>query len=478
MTVSNPKYLVVDDEIVKQKQKEAFVKPMSLPFEAAIFAETYEEALEILKSNSNIILCLVDLRIPLNKQDKYKKEEDGQIKKWIELAKEELELKNENGIKLIQEIKVDTYIFSAYAEEELLEQIASLNKIVKGYFEKPYNAEEIKAKIGYYAQKFVSNKNNISSLSKSFDYSSLDKETSSFIQSRTFEIKKLIKRSVEDIINIGNNLIEVKERLGFGNFYDWLEVEFNWTSRTAVRFMSVAQRFNSDNVSDLNNILPSALYQLAAPSTPDEAVTEALERAKVGETIDPKTAQAIKSKYKAKAKEKETESIITSSNPEQAEKISTKFEQIARPKQKILSVVPSQNAVKNSWWQLGENHRLFCGEPKNKDFIKSLPKDIALIINFLPKRNFSLIPSVSSIFSFTLHSEYSDLDIDSLIAEAIKTSTKPKEMVLFNYIYYAELLELVEKFQCYFWIAEPDLNKCQEILTIWREKGKVERIFA
>ena len=48
--------------------------------------------------------------------------------------------------------------------------------------------------------------------------------------------------------------------------------------------MNVAFHFKSETVSDLN-LQARALYLLAAPSTPDEARAEAIERAQNGETI-------------------------------------------------------------------------------------------------------------------------------------------------------------------------------------------------
>jgi hypothetical protein len=100
-----------------------------------------------------------------------------------------------------------------------------------------------------------------------FDYAGLGSETRIIVQQRTTEIKGLMKRAAQDIIDIGQKLIEVKARLGHGQFGSWLAAEFEWTDRTAARFIAVASKF--DNLSDLN-IAPSALYLLSAPSTPDD----------------------------------------------------------------------------------------------------------------------------------------------------------------------------------------------------------------
>jgi hypothetical protein len=131
-----------------------------------------------------------------------------------------------------------------------------------------------------------------------FDYAALDAETRIVVQQRTSEIKTLMRRSAQDIIDIGQKLIEVKARLGHGHFGGWLESEFGWSQDTAGRFINVAQRFDIPQIADFN-IAPSALYALSAPSTPEPARAEAIERAQAGEPITHSAAKAIIEEYKA-----------------------------------------------------------------------------------------------------------------------------------------------------------------------------------
>lgn len=132
-----------------------------------------------------------------------------------------------------------------------------------------------------------------------FDYSQLDTLTSDFVRQRTNELKTLVKRSAQDIIEIGAKLIEVKERLPHGQFGGWLNVEFGWSQQTAKRFINVAQRFQNQQIVDLD-FAPSALYLLSAPSTPDDARQEAIERAENGETINHILAKEIVLEHKTK----------------------------------------------------------------------------------------------------------------------------------------------------------------------------------
>lgn len=129
-----------------------------------------------------------------------------------------------------------------------------------------------------------------------FDYSALDTSTRIFVEERTTEIKSLIKRSAQDIIEIGGKLTEVKERLGHGRFGAWLAAEFEWTQQTAVTFMRVHGKFK--NFLNLEGFAPSALYLFASPSTPEEAVQEAIDRAQDGERITHTIAKEIVAQYK------------------------------------------------------------------------------------------------------------------------------------------------------------------------------------
>lgn len=116
-----------------------------------------------------------------------------------------------------------------------------------------------------------------------FDYNALDTETRIVVQQRTGEIKALMRTTAQGIIDIGSKLIEVKQKLGHGNFGNWLKAEFDWTQQTAVNFMRVADKFK--NFINLTDIAPSALYLLAAPSTPDEVRDHFIEQSQNGTSV-------------------------------------------------------------------------------------------------------------------------------------------------------------------------------------------------
>ena len=135
-----------------------------------------------------------------------------------------------------------------------------------------------------------------------FDYSTLNSETQIVVQQRTSEIRSLLRRTAQDIFDVGQKLIEVKAQLGHGHFRTWLNTEFDWSIWTATKFMQVTDKFKCVKFSHLD-IAPSALYELAAPSTPDYVRCEAIERASHGETITHSLAKAIKAEMSALIKQ-------------------------------------------------------------------------------------------------------------------------------------------------------------------------------
>jgi hypothetical protein len=100
-------------------------------------------------------------------------------------------------------------------------------------------------------------------------------------------IRRLGKRVLTDIIEIGRRLTKAKEIvIGQGNNWEaWLKAEFGWTKQTSLNFERVYELSQSKNFLPDATIAPSALYLLVRPSTPKEVRDQLLDRAKEGENI-------------------------------------------------------------------------------------------------------------------------------------------------------------------------------------------------
>ena len=104
-----------------------------------------------------------------------------------------------------------------------------------------------------------------------FDYGILEGTAADQVRSIA---KRIRSRAIEACLETGRDLIAVQDMLGHGNFGKWLAAEFGWTDRTARNFMGAAKLV--DGKSEKISVLPvSAIYKLAAPSTP-ETVRDAI----------------------------------------------------------------------------------------------------------------------------------------------------------------------------------------------------------
>jgi len=137
----------------------------------------------------------------------------------------------------------------------------------------------------------------------SFDYAALPAEVATKAQIAASNIKLRLKRTVEDIIEIGRELTAVKAELPHGQFEIWIKNEFQMNREMANNFIQVAIRFGGQ-MSDYLTFKPTVLYALAAPSTPESVVEKAIEKAESGEKVSVEWVKREKELEKALADEK------------------------------------------------------------------------------------------------------------------------------------------------------------------------------
>jgi len=110
-------------------------------------------------------------------------------------------------------------------------------------------------------------------------YSALDQPTRRVVEAATRDIQQRLKRTLQDIYYVGKRLNQVREILIpiRGAFSNWVQEEFEakygLKVRLAEHWMNIAKRFSEEQIKKFINLkFPlSALYQVAAPGTPDGA---------------------------------------------------------------------------------------------------------------------------------------------------------------------------------------------------------------
>jgi hypothetical protein len=128
-----------------------------------------------------------------------------------------------------------------------------------------------------------------------FDYAALDRETEVEARSDAALIKGLMRRTAEDVIEIGKALIRQKQQLPHGMFLPWIATEFDMHEQSARRFMQVADRFGKSNI--VLDLPLTALYELAAPSTPPEVQAEVERRVAAGELVSGDDVRTLKAQF-------------------------------------------------------------------------------------------------------------------------------------------------------------------------------------
>ena len=107
---------------------------------------------------------------------------------------------------------------------------------------------------------------------------------------RADRIRRLQADVQRGIIEIGFELIAVKEQCGHGNWAAWLETEFAWTQRTANNFMRVAERFGK--LENVFQFQPSTLQaMLRLPSGAEQEFIDA--QAAVGTPVEKLSARQV-----------------------------------------------------------------------------------------------------------------------------------------------------------------------------------------
>lgn len=169
-----------------------------------------------------------------------------------------------------------------------------------------------------------------------FDYNTLESETQTLVQQHTQEIKENLRETISIIWSVGRNLSEIRNVLKPRCFKVWLESEFRWSRPTAYNYINVYKAFPSGLTIRHLPIDPTALYRLAAPSTPESARLEAVERANFGERITLKAAKSIIGSKKQKLVTFNTEQIHSKEDYEAAEVIALTSEQESLVRNELL----------------------------------------------------------------------------------------------------------------------------------------------
>ncbi|MFN6559094.1 MAG: DUF3102 domain-containing protein [Nostoc sp. ChiSLP01] len=312
-----------------------------------------------------------------------------------------------------------------------------------------------------------------------FDYEILDSEKRQVIQQRTGEIKERLRRSAQDIWEIGEKLAQVRSHLKHGQFETWLKAEFGWSRRTAYNFINVyetlAERANFAQI----DIATSALYLLAAPSTPQNVRDEFLQRAHEGQTITYKNIRQVIEEEKSKAISapvlSEPPQSLTSIPkivtiiPKQEVKAETPVIKVTVPKTTSVSpVVVNPDEIESGWFLLEKQHLLFCGDTASSEFIERIPfASLAIAITSDDWDHDWLVERAKTVIIFP----ESDLK-EQLIEQLIKMFSVLGDIVIFPWLPTADMVAIAHQLNRRLFAGDPSIERCRQAIAHSRLKSQ------
>lgn len=203
-----------------------------------------------------------------------------------------------------------------------------------------------------------------------FDYSTVDTETSSFLQEKEQKITQIRMMSV---MAIGKELKEVHEKLAnnkTGTFMAWCKsLGMSWdTANNYLRsYTYISENFG--HIEDAENIQPSLLFAISKPSAPAELQKAVLD----GDITTHKQYKELEAQFKAKEEEKEWEEQQAE---EYALKASKERERADKAEKELKTREQEANVYRQSIRNL-QNRMLEANESGDKGLIDNLQKQLA-----------------------------------------------------------------------------------------------------
>ncbi|MEM8829559.1 MAG: DUF3102 domain-containing protein [Cyanobacteria bacterium P01_G01_bin.19] len=300
-----------------------------------------------------------------------------------------------------------------------------------------------------------------------FNYQDLHPQQRSEIEQATAAIRERLRKAAQDIWEIGRMLSEVQSQLQRGQFDDWIKSEFDWSRRTAYKFISVYKRFdNSINLEEVN-IATSALYLLAAESTPEEVREEFIQKAQEGQKVTHQQVLRVVKKAKAESTKNPHEplQIENQKSEPQFQKeialINSVEKPLTYPSSDTNSTTQPKLIMESGWYQFPSNHHLFCGDTALPEFTNHIPySTLAIAITTDDWAHDWLIEKAKTVVVFP-ESEYDRQKLTGLIV----MFSAAGEKIIFPWLPNSEMMAIAHQLGRQVYAGDMDVTKCQAAIN-------------
>jgi DUF3102 family protein len=121
-------------------------------------------------------------------------------------------------------------------------------------------------------------------IKSTFDYNCLAPADAASLRQHANKLRGLIAKSTADMIEVGRDLLVIKDRLEHGQFTGWVQHEIGIGNRTAQTYMQMARLAEGKNET-ISLLPPSTVRMLAAKSTSPEIIEQVMSRADSGDIV-------------------------------------------------------------------------------------------------------------------------------------------------------------------------------------------------
>jgi hypothetical protein len=151
-----------------------------------------------------------------------------------------------------------------------------------------------------------------------FSYTTINPVVAAELQAQAARIKARIKKTTADIVDIGRDLLKVREEhlVDHGQFMNWVEAEIGISIRCAEDYMGAAKL--CDKFATVAILPPATVYRLAAKSTPPAVVDAVVAKTEQGEMVPARVvvnmievAKDQKREARAHARQEQAEAKMT-----------------------------------------------------------------------------------------------------------------------------------------------------------------------
>ncbi len=308
-----------------------------------------------------------------------------------------------------------------------------------------------------------------SQLVTSFNYEILSPKQRTIVQQCTGEIKERLRRTAQDVWEVGQKLYEVRSQLEHGQFEGWLSAEFGWSRRTAYNFINVYEAFGENTNFAQLDIATSALYKLAAPSTPKSVRQEFLAKAEQGEKITHKAITQVLAAEKNATVVEQSESI-TSKSPKILKLIPKDTVGLELDNPLIFESPISSESVTTTtqikiksgcWYLFDQTNLIFCGDTALAEFCDRCSQSpLAIAVTSDDWDHDWLIDKASNVI--VLKESYVD---KALIKQIISLLSSEGDTVIFPWLPNGEILVIAYKLKRRIIAGDPSAQNCQNAIA-------------